>query len=286
MKIRIFVIVIILIQPFLMFAGIEWQAQTVSSTDGKDSTTMMMKGSAQNGNVREEITDVKGKGNGAIKKGSYYLFKGTSKNIIIVDPSEKSYMELPMEDMMNMAGQVMNITVSNAKATTTKLADEFVNGYPCQHYKITSSYDMETKVLFMTTKAHVEQIQEIWGTDKIAAKDLAGIYKNRALVTGNKELDKLVSDQAAAYKNVSFILKMVSDQKSTDESKNTSVTKSEMTISKIEQKNIADNLFVVPADYKKTEIGKIEKPKDQKTDKKDDKEQEIKPEDILKGLFN
>jgi hypothetical protein len=192
---------------------------------------------------------------------------------------------MSLEDTMNMAGQVMDIKVSDPKSTSTKLADENVAGYPCQHVKITTTYDVETKVLFMTTKAHIEQIQEIWGTAKISAKDFASLYRDRAFVTGNKELNKLIEKQASAYKNMNFILKVITEQKSTDpDSKKTTVTMSKMIVEKVEQKKIDAGVFEIPAWYTKNEMGTVKKNEGKKS-KKEEKSEEINPGDILKGLF-
>jgi hypothetical protein len=76
MKSKLLILTIVLMQPFLVFAGIEWQSKTVISTDGKESATVTMKCLAQNGNVREEVIEVKGSDNSGSKKGGVLPLQG------------------------------------------------------------------------------------------------------------------------------------------------------------------------------------------------------------------
>jgi hypothetical protein len=288
MKIKCLIIAALLVQSVFVFAGLEWTTKTTSSVDGKEKSVTTLQGDAQNGNVREEVIDIKGKDSSGFKKGSYFLYKGDSNNVTIVDTEKKSYMELPLDNMMGAVGQVMDIKVSNVKTTSTKLPDEVVNSYPCSHVRIDSSYDMETKIAFITSNTHIEQSQEIWGTDKISAKEFAAVYKNKAFRTSIKELDQMIEKQASAYKGMNFVLKMVMTQKNTDASNPKSAQNviTQMIVDKVEQKQLNDDMFMVPAGYKRTEAAAPKKDEAKKDNtEKEEKPRDLKPEDVLKGLF-
>jgi hypothetical protein len=286
-KILVSVMAVLLTQSVLVFGGIEWQSKSSTKIEGKENT-MVTKGLAQNGNVREEILDAGSAGNGINKKGSYYLYKGTSSKVIMVDTEEKTYTEMSLDDMMGAMNQIIQIKVSNPKVTVTKLADETVLTYPCKHIKIASSYDMEMKIAFINTKSHVDQTQEVWGTDKIGSKDFAKLFQNKSIHSGMKELDAVMEKQMAAYKNLGFSLKTITTQNTSDASdpKKIKTTTINLTVDQISEKALSEDLFKVPADYKKTELleGKS-KAKGTKTGASSSAAEEkpaIKAEDLLK----
>ena len=277
--------------PVLSFAGVEWETKSVTKIESKESLTII-KGDAQNGNVKEEIIDASDSANPILKKGSYFLYKNGSSNVIVVSPENKTYTEMSLTDMMNAMGEIIQISINNAAVSVTKLADEAILSYPCQHAKIDSAYDMEMKIAFITTKSHVEQSQEIWGTDKIGAKDFADLYKNKSFKSSMKDLDSLIEKQSAALAGMSFPLKSITIQRVSDinKPKNVKTTTTETTVSTIIEKALSDDIFKIPAGYSKTEIAAADTNKSlsEATNKQDKLEINTKDlsKKLLKGLFN
>ncbi|MBI4978109.1 MAG: DUF4412 domain-containing protein [Spirochaetes bacterium] len=233
-----------------LFAGVQWTAKSSQQNDNK-SSSMTITGYAQGGSVREEFSDVKGEL--GFKDGNYYLYNGKNNTVAMIDVKEKSYIELPLDNiggMMTMGG-AMQMTVSNPQVTVKVLAPETVNGWQCKHILITTTYDMEMKILFMTSKSHVEQTQELWGTQAAASKEMFAGFKNKAFRTGMKELDSVITKNMQANADLGFVVKSITKQKNTADGKTTMST-SEMTVQTIDNKNLSDSLFTVPTGYEKT----------------------------------
>ncbi|MEK6795149.1 MAG: DUF4412 domain-containing protein [Spirochaetota bacterium] len=237
------------------FAGVTWKGTMTSKNDGKETVTVM-NGYAQKGNVREEFAEVRGAA--AMEKGDYIIYRSDKNTMYIVDTKEKSYMEMPLDAMGQMMGGMMEMKVSNPKVSSKAEGGEKVSGYNCKKIVITSSYDMEMKVMFMTTKSHVEQTQEIWATKDVSVGEFGDAYRGKAAKTGMKDLDKLVAREMAALGNA-FPVKTIMTQKSTSDGK-TTVNTSVMTIESITTKALGNDLFTVPADYKKTSLADTKAP--------------------------
>jgi hypothetical protein len=270
-----------------VFGGVEWQAKTTTKANNK-VTTITTKGYAQKGFVREDFVDSTGDNQG-MQKGNYMIFDPVKNVVYMVDTNKKSYTEMSIDTMSQFAGsagQIVQMKVSNAKVDVKKLVPEKALTYNCQHLSINMSYDMETKIAFMTTKGHIDQTNEIWGSNEVSKQDFSDAYMGKSFKTSFKELDEVITKQMEAYKNIGFVLKSNMTQKTTDQDNKIQTSTSEMTVESVSTKDLDNNLFKVPAGYKKNEI---EKPKD--TNIKDngakdkEKDKEINPGDVLKGFF-
>lgn len=281
----------------LSFAGVAWKGTLTSKSDGKETVTVM-DGYAQKGNVREEFAEVRGET--GMNKGDFIIYRSDKNVMYIVDTKEKHYMEMPLDAMGSLMGGMMEIKISNPKVSAKSAGSEKVGGFNCSKVIITSTYDMEMKVMFMTTKSHVEQTQEIWATKDVALAEIGEAYRGRAAKTGMKSLDTLIMKESQAVGMRGFPIKTVTTQKSTSDGK-TSITASTYTIESIAQKALSADLFTVPAGYSKasmptagtagaSEKSSAAKPASSKTKGKSDDEDEAKKaeqaaKDIMKSLF-
>ncbi len=93
----------------------------------------------------------------------------------------------------------------------------------------------------------------------------------------------------AVYKNLGIILKSVTTTISTDQNKKTSTTVRTMAVESVMEKDVSENLFKIPAGYKKTETmsqsenssAGSQSSETQNTNKNNN----MKPEDLLKKLM-
>ncbi len=284
--IGVFALLLIAGQSSVLFAGIEWQARTTSKSGDRESVSVV-RGYAQKGFVREDFIESKGDGSG-FKKGDYLIYD-TAKGIVYwINAQDKTYSEMSMESLSRLAGaagQVVQMKVTNPKVSVKKLEAGNVLGYACQHVAVSTSYDVETSVLFMTTKSRVEQVSEIWGSDAISKQDVSAAFEGKYFKTSFPEIDSLLQKEMEAYKNIGFILKSVLTQKTTDQDKKTQTVTNEMIVEKATVKELAADLFKVPAGYKKTES---EIPGDTKDKGKNegDSDSDVNAGDFFKGLFN
>jgi len=247
---------LLLLAANLAFAGLEWQATTVSKTGGETDTTITH-AYAQDGNVREEFVSVPKGTKGLNKQGSWWLYRGDSNTIYIVDPEEKAYTAVNFDSILQLTGamsQLVQMKITNLKVEVTELPDEAVAGYQCKHIMITTSYDMEMKVMIMKVKQHSEQTREIWGTKDVALKDMAMAFNRKAFRTGMAGLDTLIQIQMEPYKEIGFFLKSITTDKTVDQKGKESIRTSATTMSDLSTKPLSDQLFKIPDGYKKISL--------------------------------
>jgi hypothetical protein len=237
-------------------AGMEWKATITSTAKGKETVTKI-NGWAQGGNVREEFVEAAKGQNALAKKGMYWIYLGQSGKVQIVDPKEKSYYEMSLDSVLAMAGalgQVMQLTISNAKVKVNSLAAEKVLEYECKHLSVESAYDMEMKMLFIKAKSHIDETREMWGTSALPLNEMAASYRFKSFKLGIKELDEMLKSQIKAYQSLGFVLKSVATQNTTDEKGKVQTTVTSMEVTEMAVKAVSTDLFKVPEGYKKQEL--------------------------------
>ncbi len=253
----VILLVLFLFQAGLIFAGIEWQAKIVLNLGEKEESSILTHCYAQGGNVREEFLEIGKKSDPFRKKGGYWLYRSGTDTVIIVDPEEKTYMEIDMNKILQMSGAIaklVRITITNPNVEVTKLESQNIGTYKCNHILIKTSYDIETKIAIIKTKSHVEETKEIWATDDIPSMEAAGGFKNKTYKTGFEELDTLIQKEMQAQKEIGFVIKSLTTKKNTDKKGKTETSVSEMTVTNISLKNLSDEIFKVPSGYKKVEL--------------------------------
>jgi len=237
-------------------AGMEWKSKITSTVKGKEAVTLI-NGCAQGGNVREDFTEVPKGQSDLSKKGMYWIYLGQSGKVQIVNPKEKSYFEMSLDSVLAVAGalgQVMQLTISNAKVKVNNLEAEKVLDYDCRHLSVESAYDMEMKMLFIKAKSHIDETREMWGTSALPLTEMAPSYRFKSFKLGIKELDALLKSQAAAYQSLGFILKSVATQNTTDEKGKVQTTVTKMDVTEMAVKDVSADLFKIPEGYTRQEM--------------------------------
>jgi hypothetical protein len=178
--------------------------------------------------------------------------------MIMVDPSQKTYMAWDMARMMN-AMNMVQMKVSNNKFE--KVLDEdggAIMGYPTRHYRFRTSYDMEVSVFGMKHTSSCTQDEDLWSTTKIkhAAMDAWG-KTSMKMISNNPELAKLVDMRMQMMEGVPVKMVTVSTTKSgTDAAPVTS--KSTMEFVEIKETAIPASIFEIPKDYTETVLPNFE----------------------------
>ncbi|MEO0129706.1 MAG: DUF4412 domain-containing protein [candidate division WOR-3 bacterium] len=251
-----FVLIALFTLPLILFAGVEWEAQTLTKTKDKESKTII-RGYAQKGNVREEFVEVSEKENPLMKGGMYWLYLTDKNEIYIVDPENKEYFVMNVDSIARLMGSInkfVKFTISNPKIEMQELGTENILGVDCKHFKINSSYDMETKIMVMKMKTHNEESRELWTTTK-HLEDISLNFTKKSISTGIADLDSLIRKEKDLYANIGFVLKSLVVSKTFDaKGKIVSETTTETVIEKLVEKNLSEELFKIPSDYKKVEF--------------------------------
>lgn len=261
---RIFILrflFLLVLQAGLVFSGIEWQAKNITKTGDKEENVFLSLCYAQNGNVREEFVETGKKSDPFRKKGGYWIYRSGTETITIVDPEEKTYMEIDMNKILQIGGAVakfIKMSITNPTVEVEKLGSENFGQYKCNHILIKSSYDIETKIAILKTKSHVEETKELWATEDIPSMEVAGGFQKKSFKTGIDELDTLIEKEMKAQKDLGFVIKSITTQKNINKKGKTETTVMEMTVSNVTFKNLPEEIFKVPAGYKKVEFPGME----------------------------
>ncbi len=242
------------------FAGVEWRAKTVteSATKGQ-SNEIIMQVFAQGGNVKQVFESVADE-NEMFQKGSYWLFKAADSSFYLVNPAEKTYSQLPLGAMMQMAGVVgklVKIKIKNPTVEVVKLGTETVLGYPCQHSRMLMEYDMEVKIAIIKSKSHEKVEKETWSTPAFKGmEEMAEAFRFRDFKTGMEDLDALVEQQMKAEAGLGFPLKMITVTTSIDKKgKAKQKSRQVMEVLSVGSKNLPASFFEIPAGYTEKSIG-------------------------------
>jgi hypothetical protein len=140
---------------------------TSTQTGNKESVMMRGRGVFAGDNAKIEILDsgpMSGDNTTFGNKGSYFLMTEGGKKMLLVDPSQKSYLEWDMQSMMaglakmmNAVGGLVKMEMSDVKIDTQELgAGETVQGYPTRHVRMNQNYTVTARVF---GKAHVSKTE-------------------------------------------------------------------------------------------------------------------------------
>ncbi len=255
-RITCFILSGLFLYPLLLSGGVEWQAQTITKAKDEESK-IIIKGYAQKGNVREEFIEVSKKENQLKKLGMFWLYLSEKNEVYIVDPEEKAYFVMNIDSIAGLMGavnQFVKFTISNPKIEMEELGTENFMGIECKHFKINLSYDMETKIMIMKMKTHNEESRELWTTTK-HLEDVSLNFSKKSISTGIPVLDSLIRQEIGLHADMGFVLKSLIVSKSFDaKGKIVSEMTTETVIEKLAEKNLSEELFKIPSDYKKIEF--------------------------------
>jgi hypothetical protein len=139
--------------------GITYDFSMVTTADngkGKDFT-MSGKGYVAGGNARIEFTNVnnpqmKAQG-GPFAEGSYILFKGATKEFIVVDTKQKQYASMGQDGLMQMTSALTNLVkfeMTNVHIDASRVQpDTTVDSYKTAHYHLNQTYHMKMSMAFI-----------------------------------------------------------------------------------------------------------------------------------------
>jgi hypothetical protein len=139
--------------------GISYDFSMVTHSDagkGKDFT-MTGKGYVAGGNARIEFTNVdmpqmKAQG-GPFAEGAYILFKGATKEFIVVDTKQKQYASMSQDGLMQMTSAMTNLVkfeMTNVHIDANRVQpDTTVDSYKTTHFRLTQQYHMKMSMAFI-----------------------------------------------------------------------------------------------------------------------------------------
>ena len=236
-------------------AGLEITTKTITEGDpsarGKGQTHSIVTKMTASGE-KARIDFVEGK-TPAASEGGYLLSRDAGKTFFMVSPKDKTYMKWDTEAMMGMAGAMggmMKMQITDPKME--KMLDEagpVMLGYPTQHYKFRTSYQMSMSIMGFKNQMSVVKEDETWATTKMDVTAFSA-WMNKSPKTQNAELDKLIAMEKGKMSGLP--LKTISVQTTTDNQGKSTVNRSSTEVTSI--RNVSDVQVDIPSDYQEVDL--------------------------------
>ena len=255
----------------------EWVVRSQSTRTGdKESVMMRGRGTFAGENGKLEILEASAQSTGGQPnmfggKGSYFLTLDGGKKMMLVDPTNKQYMEWDfasmmagMSKMVNAVGGMIKMEMSDVKIDAQNLGPgETIQGYPTVHYRMVQNYTMSAKVFGHESKSRNEST-----TDYYFAPSLRGLanpfvsnsqaYAASFDMFNNPDYKTQMSAAMAKIGNAGVPLKSIVKSVRTDEKgkQETSIVTTEMV--NFKNGDIPSSTFAIPAGYTKVEMPKMD----------------------------
>ena len=122
-------------------------------------------------------------------------------------------------------------------------------GYPTQHYKFRTSYQMSMSIMGFKNQMSVVKEDETWATTKMDVTAFSA-WMNKSPKTQNAELDKLIAMEKGKMSGLP--LKTISVQTTTDNQGKSTVNRSSTEVTSI--RNVSDVQVDIPSDYQEVDL--------------------------------
>ena len=241
-----------------------------SQSAGTDKVMMRGRGTFAGSDGRIDILETMSPSGTFGGAGSYFLVREGGKKMLLVDPTNKQYMEWDMANMLagmskmvNAVGGLMKFEMSDIKIDSKNLgAGETMQGYPTVHYQMVENYTMNVKIFGRSNKTRTETTADYYFAPKLKGLSNPFMSNSRAMAQSFDMFNNpdYKTQMAAAMAKIDFgvPLKMVMHTVSTDEKgkQQTSIVTSEMV--NFRNTDIPKSTFAIPSDYKLIEMPKID----------------------------
>lgn len=236
-----------------VFAGIAYDFSMTTTGEGQ-SQKMAGVAKVEGSKMRMEIQD----GDEAVfESGSVILSRDGGATMTVLDPSDKTYFELSVDQifnqltsMMQSMGSNFEMSIKNQKVDVEKLgAGDKIAGHATTRYRIDAKYDIVMSMMGMNMTMSVDSSTLMWATPDIA-KDAATIFQSKGLKTGMKDLDALIEKYADEVDG--FPLRTEADSTMLMMGR-TIKSKTVTEVSNVREAKIPNSEFDVPGDFRKVD---------------------------------
>ncbi len=253
-------------------SGMAYDFIVRSQSDRSGNKEMVMvkgRGTFAGSNGRIDILESASGGNVFGAKGSYFLMLDGGKKMLLVDPTNKQYVEWDMANMLagmskmvNAIGGLVKMEMSDVKIDSHNLGpSETIEGYRTVHYQMVQNYTMNVKIFGRSSKSRVESTTDYYFAP--ALKGLANPFVSNSQAMTQSDMfnnPDYKAQMSAAMAKMEFgvPLKTVIRSVNTDDKgkQSTSIVTSEMVGFK--SVDVPKSAFAIPADYKMMEMPKAD----------------------------
>jgi uncharacterized protein DUF4412 len=249
---RFFILLAIVSLSTTAFGGLTYKVQ--SSTNGLRNVTIAGTVAVDGSRMRMDVTSGD---NLLFKDNSVVLSNDGGKTMTVLDPTNRSYYELQLDQVVGSTGSMLKnlggmvkLSFDNPKVSVRNEGNGgAIEGYRTQKSVLDTSYDMNIDAMGQKMTSHLTMTTESWMTDELSS-EFSSFLQTRGFRTGVENLDKLIDAQREALKG--FPLKQVSTVHLQREGNDVTMTTT-ATVTNIEKKTLDAAQFAVPAGYTKVD---------------------------------
>ncbi|HUQ20135.1 MAG TPA: hypothetical protein VM099_11030 [Gemmatimonadaceae bacterium] len=252
----------------------EFVVRSTSTASGdKESVMMRGRGTFAGTDGRIDILEAGSQSGGSETfggKGSYFLVLDGGKKMMLVDPSNKQYMQWDMASMLagmskmvNAVGGLVHMEMSEIKIDAQDLgAGETIQGYSTRHFRMTQNYSISAKMFGRTSKSRSESTTDYYFAPALKALSNPFMSNSQAWAASFDMFNNpdYKSQMQAAQSKIQFgvPVKSVVRTVTTDEKgkQQVSVVTSEMI--NFKNTDVPSSTFAIPASYKMVEMPKMD----------------------------
>ncbi len=195
-------------------------------------------------------------------EGSYLLTQDGGKTLLLVNPKERTYMELDLEAMVGMLGSLesglggmVDIEFSEPDVEILDEAEgDEILGFETRHYRVRSSFGMEMKILGMKRSHETETLQDIWVTDELKDPALAVWLRKDPPSTGDEKLDRIIAAEVGKLEGFPLLTRAVSTSVGGRKGKRKTTTTTTTKVVELKKMKIEAEEFELPSGFEKTEL--------------------------------
>ena len=227
-----------------------------SATSGASDSRIEGHASVEGTSARVEMTN----GDGMLfKDGAVLLSNDGGHTINVMDPQEKTYYVLALDQIIGDAGKsifgqlgsMVDVKISDPKVSVRDGGNgPAIEGYPTHKWTVDSSYTINISVMGQKMAVAMSSSTDSWTTDKVPA-DAMNVFLLRATHSGVSEIDKLLAAQTAVMAK-GFPLKQVVTMHILQNGNDTTTTTT-MLVKNLAKKSITPAELAMPAGYQKVD---------------------------------
>lgn len=241
-------------------AGIYYEA-TTQATFGQapaaGSAEMSVRGWIEGKNSKQVVSSG---AEGMTSKEKWFLTRDGGETITVMSPLDKTYRTVNMKSLTGGLGDMFKAMGKQArisfKQPTSKKISEAAGpeilGYSTIHTVYESSYQVAIEVTGSTQKIVIRTRREYWTTDAVNASYEDTLLAGASSGIGVPGLDQILGKEKDTTPE-GFPLKSVVVATNTVQG-HSSTTKSATEVTKLEEREIGDDVFAIPSDYKQLEM--------------------------------
>ncbi len=239
------------------------------STGNKETVTMRGRGTYAGDDAKIELLETASSAGDAYGgKGTYFIVKGGGKEMLLVNPQEKSYMKWDLSAMMaglgtamNAVGGMVKMQMSDVKIDAQDMgAGPTIQGHATRHIRMVQNYTVSSSVFGRTSKNRTETTTDYFIAPNLripnpfVSTEQANAMMAQFDMFNTPEYKNQMAAANAKMPKTGAPLRWVATTVSTDEKGKQETSTTSMEMVNFKAGNIPASAFAIPSDYKMIEM--------------------------------